>query len=102
MMKNYDHKKLEKKCPHEKLSAFHHMGAGFSRGKQKEYNHLVVERKWQKYWQKKKLYQAKDFSKKPKFYGLIEFPYPSGDGLHVGHPRPYIGMDVISRKRRME
>src|SRR5581483_9491405 len=48
------------------------------------------------------IYKAEDNSKKPKFYSLIEFPYPSGDGLHVGHPRPYIGMDVISRKRRAE
>ena len=51
---------------------------------------------------KRKIYQAKDKSKKPKYYCLIEFPYPSGDGLHVGHPRPYIGMDIIARKRRAE
>src|SRR3989338_8890576 len=67
-----------------------------------KYNHLKIEKKWQKEWVKKKVYQAKDLSKKPKYYALIEFPYPSGDGLHVGHPRPYIGMDLISRKRRME
>ena len=67
-----------------------------------EYNHLNIEKKWQKLWDKNKTYQAKDLSKKPKYYSLVEFPYPSGDGLHVGHPRPYIGMDVVSRKRRME
>ncbi len=68
----------------------------------KEYNHLKIEKKWKNIWDKKQIYKAKDFSKKPKYYSLIEFPYPSGDGLHVGHPRPYIGMDVISRKRRLE
>ena len=68
----------------------------------KNYDHKKIEKKWQKEWDKNKIYQAKDSTKKPKFYSLIEFPYPSGDGLHVGHPRPYIGMDVISRKKRME
>lgn len=68
----------------------------------KEYDHKKIEKKWQSIWEKKKIYQAKNFSKKPKYYSLIEFPYPSGDGLHVGHPRPYIGMDVISRKRRFQ
>ncbi|KKS99108.1 MAG: Leucyl-tRNA synthetase [Candidatus Nomurabacteria bacterium GW2011_GWA2_43_15] len=68
----------------------------------REYDHKKIEKKWQTDWEKKRIYQAKDFSKKPKYYSLIEFPYPSGDGLHVGHPRPYIGMDVISRKRRLE
>ena len=68
----------------------------------KEYNHSSIEKKWQKEWDRKKIFQAKDFSKKPKFYTLVEFPYPSGDGLHVGHPRPYIGLDLVARKRRME
>lgn len=68
----------------------------------KEYNHKKIEQKWQVYWDKKKVYSASNKSKKKKFYSLIEFPYPSGEGLHVGHPRPYIGMDIISRKRRME
>ncbi len=67
----------------------------------KDYDHKKIEKKVQLGWEKKKIYQAKD-GKGKKFYSLIEFPYPSGDGLHVGHPRPYIGMDVISRKRRME
>ncbi len=66
------------------------------------YDHSKIEKKWQKYWESKKIFQAKEGSKKKKFYSLIEFPYPSGDGLHVGHPRPYIGMDVISNKKRME
>jgi len=68
----------------------------------KSYDHSKIEKKWQKVWEKEKLNQASDTSDKPKFYSLVEFPYPSGDGLHVGHPRPYIGMDIISRKRRME
>ena len=66
------------------------------------YNHKNIEQKWQKVWDKNKLYSAKDFVKKTKFYGLIEFPYPSGDGLHVGHIRSNTAMDIICRKRRME
>ncbi|MEI6280954.1 MAG: class I tRNA ligase family protein, partial [bacterium] len=68
----------------------------------KAYDHKKIEKKWQGIWEKKGVYHADNKSKKPKYYSLIEFPYPSGDGLHVGHPRPYIGMDVISRKRRLE
>ncbi len=68
----------------------------------KSYDHKKIEKKWQDLWDKKKIYQANDKSKKPKFYSLVEFPYPSGDGLHVGHPRSYVGMDVISRKKRMD
>ncbi|MFQ5661800.1 MAG: leucine--tRNA ligase [Candidatus Paceibacteria bacterium] len=67
-----------------------------------KYNHKKIEKKWQEKWGKDKAYEAEDFSESPKSYILIEFPYPSGDGLHVGHPRPYIGMDVIARKRRAE
>jgi leucyl-tRNA synthetase len=70
--------------------------------KQKPYDHKKIEKKWQSYWDKKKIYQAKDFSKKPKFYSLMEFPYPSGDGLHTGHVRGYTAMDIVSRKRRMQ
>ncbi|MDP3015025.1 MAG: leucine--tRNA ligase [bacterium] len=66
------------------------------------FNHRKIEKKWQKIWEKNKFYQAEDFSKKPKYYCLIEFPYPSGDGLHVGHTRSLTAMDVIARKRRME
>ncbi|MEE8131526.1 MAG: leucine--tRNA ligase, partial [Candidatus Paceibacterota bacterium] len=58
--------------------------------------------KWQKYWEENKFYQAEDFSKKPKYYCLIEFPYPSAEGLHVGHTRSYTAMDIIARKRRMQ
>jgi leucyl-tRNA synthetase len=61
-----------------------------------------IEGKWQKEWEKSGIYEAKDNSKKPKFYGLIEFPYPSGAGLHTGHIRSNTAMDIISRKRRME
>ncbi|MFA4890315.1 MAG: leucine--tRNA ligase [Candidatus Paceibacterota bacterium] len=66
------------------------------------YSHKKIEKKWQKYWEKNKLDQAKDFSKRPKYYCLVEFPYPSGDGLHVGHTRSYTAMDIIARKRRMQ
>ncbi|MEK7539582.1 MAG: class I tRNA ligase family protein [Patescibacteria group bacterium] len=68
----------------------------------KEYDHKKLEKKWQTIWEKKRIYHAQNNSQKPKYYSLIEFPYPSGEGLHVGHPRPYIGMDIISRKRRLQ
>jgi leucyl-tRNA synthetase len=68
----------------------------------REYDHKKIEKKWQTFWEKKGIYHAKDFSKKPKYYSLVEFPYPSGAGLHIGHPRSYTGMDIVSRKRRME
>ncbi|MCX6746396.1 MAG: leucine--tRNA ligase [Candidatus Parcubacteria bacterium] len=67
-----------------------------------EYNPSEIEPKWQKYWEEQELNKAEDFSKKPKFYCLIEFPYPSGEGLHVGHPRPYTALDILARKRRMQ
>lgn len=66
------------------------------------YNHKAIEKKWQKKWEVSGIYQAKDFSKKPKFYALIEFPFPSGEGLHTGHIRSNTAMDIIARKRRME
>ena len=66
------------------------------------YDFTGIEKKWQQIWEQKKLYAASDSSDKPKFYGLVEFPYPSGAGLHVGHPRPYTAMDIIARKKRME
>ena len=68
----------------------------------KEYDHKKIEKKWQTIWDKQKLYQPKENSKKKKFYSLIEFPYPSADGLHVGHIRSNTAMDIISRKRRTE
>ena len=61
----------------------------------KIYDHKKIEKKWQTIWDKNGVYHAQSKSKKPKYYGLIEFPYPSGDGLHVGHPRPYIGITGI-------
>ncbi len=67
-----------------------------------EYKPSEIEPKWQKYWEENRLNQAEDFSEKPKLYMLVEFPYPSGDGLHVGHCRSYAALDVISRKKRME
>jgi len=68
----------------------------------KEYNHSKIEKKWQGEWDKKKTYKTLDKSKKKKMYVLDMFPYPSGEGLHVGHPRGYIGTDVYSRYKRME
>ena len=67
-----------------------------------QYNFKKIEAKWQKYWEKNKFYRAEDGSKKPKYYCLVEFPYPSGEGLHIGHTRSYTAMDIIARKRRME
>ena len=66
------------------------------------YEHDPIELKWQKRWEEAHCNEAKTDYTKPKFYGLIEFPYPSGQGLHVGHPRPFTAMDVICRKRRLE
>lgn len=66
------------------------------------YDHKAIEQKWQKYWEAKKTYNVKEDLKKKKFYALIEFPYPSGDGMHVGHIRSNTAMDVISRKRRAQ
>jgi len=68
----------------------------------KKYDFQKIEKKWQKEWEIKKLYKAKDFNIKKKWYSLVEFPYPSGQGLHVGHVRSYTALDVLSRKRRME
>ncbi|MBO5349267.1 MAG: leucine--tRNA ligase [Clostridia bacterium] len=67
-----------------------------------EYNFKEIEKKWQKYWDENKTYSASNDYSKEKWFGLVEFPYPSAQGLHVGHPRPYTAMDVISRKRRMQ
>ena len=67
-----------------------------------KYNPSEIEPKWQKKWEEAGIFHASNTSDKPKYYALIEFPYPSGQGLHVGHPRPYTALDVVSRKRRME
>lgn len=66
------------------------------------YNHKVVEKKWQKVWDDEKAFTATNDYSKPKYYALVEFPYPSGQGLHVGHPRPYTALDIVARKRRMQ
>lgn len=66
------------------------------------YNHKTVEKKWQQVWQDEKAFAATNDYSKPKYYALVEFPYPSGQGLHVGHPRPYTALDIVARKRRMQ
>ncbi len=66
------------------------------------YDYKSIEKKWQKIWEEKKVFAAKNDYTLPKYYALIEFPYPSGTGLHVGHPRPYTALDIVARKRRMQ
>ena len=68
----------------------------------KSYDFSAIEQKWQKYWDEHETFKAENDYSKPKFYALVEFPYPSGEGLHIGHPRPYTAMDIVSRKRRLE
>ena len=68
----------------------------------KEYNAQQIEAKWQQIWEEKQAFRAVDFDKRPKYYSLIEFPYPSGAGLHVGHVRAYTSLEVVSRMRRMQ
>ncbi len=67
-----------------------------------KYDFTAIETKWQKYWTEHRTYAAENGGEKPKFYALVEFPYPSGQGLHVGHARPYTAMDVVARKKRMD
>ena len=67
-----------------------------------KYDFQKIEQKWQKYWDEHHTFEVKNDYTKPKFYGLVEFPYPSGQGLHVGHPRSYTALDVISRKKRLQ
>ncbi len=67
-----------------------------------EYNYKQIEKKWQEKWYKENTFKASDDFTKPKFFGLVEFPYPSGQGLHVGHPRSYTALDIIARKKRLE
>ncbi|HOA85611.1 MAG TPA: class I tRNA ligase family protein, partial [Bacillota bacterium] len=67
-----------------------------------KYNHKEIEPKWQRRWEERQIFRARDCSDKPKFYALVEFPYPSGAGMHVGHIKAYSGLEVISRKRRMQ
>ncbi len=66
------------------------------------YNHKEVESKWQKVWDDEKAFKVGEDYSKPKYYALVEFPYPSGQGLHVGHPRPYTALDIVARKRRLQ
>ena len=66
------------------------------------YNFKEIEKKWQNYWSEHDSFKASDDFSKKKFYSLVEFPYPSGAGMHVGHVKAYSGLEVISRKRRME
>ncbi len=66
------------------------------------YNHKTVEKAWQKVWDDERAFVAENDFTKPKYYALVEFPYPSGQGLHVGHPRPYTALDIVARKRRMQ
>lgn len=68
----------------------------------REYEHGLIEKKWQDIWDEKEIYKASNNSDKPKYFALVEFPYPSANGLHVGHPRPYTALDIVSRKRRFE
>jgi len=68
----------------------------------RKYNPQVIEPKWQEFWEQHGTFRTAEDRSKPKFYALIEFPYPSGEGLHVGHPRPYTALDIVARKRRME
>ena len=66
------------------------------------YDFSAIEKKWQNYWDEHKTFKATNDYSKPKYYALVEFPYPSGNGLHVGHPRPYTAMDIVARKRRLQ
>ena len=68
----------------------------------KNYDPKEIESKWQKVWMDEKAFAATDDYTKPKYYALVEFPYPSGQGLHVGHPRPYTALDIVARKRRLQ
>ncbi len=66
------------------------------------YEFQTVDKKWQDRWEKEHAFEAKTDPTKPKYYALVEFPYPSGQGLHIGHPRPYTAMDIVARKKRMQ
>ena len=77
-------------------------GKGMGSNMAEVYNHREVETKWQKIWDDERAFQTSEDYSKPKYYALVEFPYPSGQGLHVGHPRPYTALDIVARKRRMQ
>jgi len=93
MAEKYKPNKIESKRPHNRTKS--------AMGQVKDYNPAEIEKKWQGFWDKDNLNKADDFSKKPKFYCLDMFPYPSGAGLHVGHPKGYTATDIISRYKRM-
>ena len=67
-----------------------------------KYDHKQVEKKWQGIWDEAHCFEAENGGDKEKFYALVEFPYPSGQGLHVGHPRSYPSLDIVARKKRMQ
>ena len=67
-----------------------------------EYNFKKIEKKWQDIWYRQNTFAAKEDYSLPKFYCLVEFPYPSGQGLHVGHPRSYTALDIVARKKRLQ
>ncbi|MDO4565844.1 MAG: leucine--tRNA ligase [Oscillospiraceae bacterium] len=67
-----------------------------------DYDFRSIEKKWQRIWEEEETFRCENDSDKPKYYALVEFPYPSGNGLHVGHPRPYTALDIVARKRRMQ
>ena len=67
-----------------------------------KYDYKSIEAKWQRKWEESNAFAAHNDYSKPKFFALVEFPYPSGNGLHVGHPRPYTALDIVSRKKRMQ
>lgn len=69
---------------------------------EKKYDFTAIEKKWRDYWDEHNSFCAENGGDKPKYYALVEFPYPSGQGLHIGHPRPYTAMDIVARKRRLE
>ena len=68
----------------------------------KNYEYAKIEKKWQDIWDKNHTFEAKNDYTLSKFYGLVEFPYPSGQGLHVGHPRSYTAIDIVARKKRLQ
>ena len=100
----YDHRTIEPKWPrktHTSSRGLRPRSRGASLRGKENYNHRLIEPKWEKRWEKSGIYKAVDFAKKPKKYLLFEFPYPSGDRLHVGHGRSYTALDAVARKYRM-
>ena len=87
---------------HDRSSQIFQITAGKEQIMSQSYNPKAIEKKWQQIWEDEKAFAATDDYSKPKYYALVEFPYPSGQGLHVGHPRPYTALDIVSRKRRMQ